>query len=282
MHFLGKIHNATISGYENPYCYQNTEYYVNNNVQFSMCIANNADYLTNGNSITKLISVRGFMPTCRILHLLYWMLTTIGGGNSGNTASSLHQRLHSISSSLPSSSSSSSASSFNAEGGSNLGYNMKDSLFVDIGANIGSCSLHMASLGLPVLSVEPVAEHVQIIMGSLFTNPSFHVDLYHGLVSSSTKTIKAKIISQNNNWGNTSIEELPDSFASEVKDGGGASQHVESLAQYSLDSLLQRKKVSLLKIDCEGCEYEALFGATKVLHKIPIIKMEVIHPTCKL
>lgn len=36
---------------------------------------------------------------------------------------------------------------------------MRDT-FVDIGANIGSCTVHMASLGFPVVSVEPVQQHV--------------------------------------------------------------------------------------------------------------------------
>jgi 2-polyprenyl-3-methyl-5-hydroxy-6-metoxy-1,4-benzoquinol methylase len=40
------------------------------------------------------------------------------------------------------------------------GHRLHRDTFVDVGANIGSCSVHMAALGFPVISVEPVLEHV--------------------------------------------------------------------------------------------------------------------------
>jgi hypothetical protein len=95
-------------------CYQNIDYYVYKNVQFQMCIANNEVYLKEkGTSITKLLLVRHYYPACRVLHLLYWMLTKI------------HVSDH---------------------------HNYKDAYFVDVGGNIASCSLHLASLGLPVVA----------------------------------------------------------------------------------------------------------------------------------
>lgn len=211
----GKISNQTTAGYEN-HCFKATEYFVNNNVQFQMCIAHNADYLNNGNSITNLIMVRGFMPTCRVLHLLYWMLLT------------------------------------SAANGPSHAFFGRDSFFVDVGANIGSCSLHFAALGVGVIAVEPLKDHVSIIMGSLLYNPAFNVELYHGLVSTSTKTISARVVSQEHNWGNTTVEE--------VAGGASSTSDTVTLSQYSLDHLLNRKKVAVLKIDCEGCEYEALLG----------------------
>ena len=42
--------------------------------------------------------------------------------------------------------------------------------FLDIGANIGSCSTHIASLGYPVISAEPVTEHVKTIQGVIIVH----------------------------------------------------------------------------------------------------------------
>ena len=51
-------------------------------------------------------------------------------------------------------------------------------------AIIGSCSVHMAALGFPVISVEPVRQHVDTIFSSISINPTFHIDLqYIGLSS---------------------------------------------------------------------------------------------------
>jgi FkbM family methyltransferase len=230
-HF-GRITNLTAAGFENPTCHTATEYVVSSNTQFQFCIAHDKSYLTNGNSITNLVMVRGFMPTCRVLQLLYWMLLT-------TTATQPMP--------LP-----------------------REAYFIDVGANIGCCTMHLAALGLPVISVEPVNEHVSIMMGTLQYNPAFNVELYHGAISTVTRNIKAKVRSQENNWGNTTVEEAAETDSSS-----------QTLSQYSLDTLIGRKRVALVKIDCEGCEYEALLGARKVLHRIPIIKMELIQPLCK-
>lgn len=204
---FGKLTNDTVAGFANPTCHTATEYFVSSNVQFQFCIAHDQSYLTNGNSITNLVMVRGFMVTCRILHLLYWMLVT-----------------------------------------SHTGYS-REAYFVDVGANIGCCTMHLAALGLPVISVEPLPGHVAIMMGTLQYNPAFNVELYHGAVSTVTRTIHAKLRSQEANWGNTTVEEVSD-----------AETNFQTLSQYNLDTLIGRRKVALVKIDCEGCEYEALAG----------------------
>ena len=63
--------------------------------------------------------------------------------------------------------------------------------FVDIGANIGSCTVSIAALGFPVISAEPVQEHVDTIRGTMALNPSFHIDLNHIGISVTEKKIKA-------------------------------------------------------------------------------------------
>ena len=44
------------------------------------------------------------------------------------------------------------------------GHRLVKDFFVDVGANIGSCTMHMASLGLPVISIEPVQQHVSSLV----------------------------------------------------------------------------------------------------------------------
>lgn len=63
--------------------------------------------------------------------------------------------------------------------------------FVDIGANIGSCSVAIAALGFPVVAAEPVQEHVDTIEGSMALNPSFHIELHHVGIAIAEDTIKA-------------------------------------------------------------------------------------------
>ena len=80
-------------------------------------------------------------------------------------------------------------------------------LFVDIGANIGSCSNHIAALGFPVLAVEPVPQHVKTIQGTINLNPSFHIDVREIGMSSVEKVMNVTFGHGARNWGATVFEE---------------------------------------------------------------------------
>lgn len=69
---VNPISNATLSGTING-CPHKSQYYVNQNVQFNMCMGLKPQDLKNGMSIIDLINSRGYLPTCRIIHLLLWM-----------------------------------------------------------------------------------------------------------------------------------------------------------------------------------------------------------------
>jgi FkbM family methyltransferase len=81
-------------------------------------------------------------------------------------------------------------------------------------------------------------------------NPSFSIDLHYAGVSYEERHIKANFGHGARNWGASEFHEVTTS---------NASYEVE-LELRSLDRVLGTKRVSLLKIDCEGCEYEALKG----------------------
>ena len=49
------------------------QYFVNSNVKFPMCLGNTDQDMKNGMSIINLIQSRGYLPTCRVMHLMMWM-----------------------------------------------------------------------------------------------------------------------------------------------------------------------------------------------------------------
>jgi FkbM family methyltransferase len=229
-----KIPSNILEGGENA-CFQTFYYYVNPNIQFHFCLSQSKEYNRNGRSITELVKGRGYMPTCRVLHLLLWMLQQVNDKYSP----------------------------------------AKDYYFIDVGANIGknslalsplffvffflsfflsvphtgACSMHLAALGLNVISIEPIEEHLKIINGSLTLNPSFKVDAIFGGISTENRKMKAQLYQQATNWGNSALTEVKPNEAFDME-----------VDLYAVDSLAKGKTVSILKIDCEGCEYEALLG----------------------
>jgi hypothetical protein len=58
-------------------CWQPFYYFVTPNIQFHICLSQSKEYQRNGRSIIELIKGRGYMPTCRVLHLLLWMLEQV-------------------------------------------------------------------------------------------------------------------------------------------------------------------------------------------------------------
>ncbi len=74
-HHLGMT-NATLAGFERG-CKHKSQYFVTKNLQFPMCMGQTDQDLKNGMSIINLIYSRGYLPTCRVLHLMLWMASEI-------------------------------------------------------------------------------------------------------------------------------------------------------------------------------------------------------------
>lgn len=75
-HGSGAVSNYTLTGTITGCKHQST-YFVTSNVQFPMCMGQTDQDLKNGMSIINLINSRGYLPTCRILHLLLWMSSVV-------------------------------------------------------------------------------------------------------------------------------------------------------------------------------------------------------------
>lgn len=119
--------------------------------------------------------------------------------------------------------------------------------FTQYPAFTGSCTVHMAALGFPVVSVEPVQEHVNTIRGSIEINPSFNIELHHIGLSSEDRQIRANFGHGARNWGASEFHEVAENATFEAE-----------LKLRTLEHVVGHRRVALLKVDCEGCEWETI------------------------
>lgn len=149
------------------------------------------------------------------------------------------------------------------------------SLVLDIGANIGAHTLHLAQLVGPnglVMAFEPTDFAFRKLSRNLELNPSLaaRVEAHHCFLTANDGT------------------SVPDAIYSSwplVREEGLHAQHLgremltESARARSLDSVLSDRsdgKVQLVKLDVDGYECDVLHGATAMLRDArPIFVMEL-------
>lgn len=165
-------------------------------------------------------------------------------------------------------------------------------VYVDIGANIGACSMMMASLGHRVIGFEPTPPTFVALSSALAgnaPNPSWDVRLVNAGVSNASG--RAIIQVQPHNAGGA----LTTGVSEDGQERVHASAHQAnaqagrfaissrwqsfSIALTTLDEAVH-EPVDLMKMDCQGHELRALLGATHLINTlgVRVIKFEFFPP----
>lgn len=136
---------------------------------------------------------------------------------------------------------------------------------VEVGANIGVHTLHLAKLVGPqgmVLAFEPQRVLFYLLCANLALNEQFHVRAYGLAVGDSVGLAKVPPVNygRDGNFGGVSLS---------TADAAGEDVQLVTLDRFTLPSL------QLLKIDVEGMEREVLLGARETIarHR-PLIYVE--------
>lgn len=142
-------------------------------------------------------------------------------------------------------------------------------IVIDIGAAIGDYSIHTA-FGRPrtvIYAFEPYPESYQLLLKNLTLNAIDNVFAFQEAVWSQSGRLALNL-----------IEEEPLKIASQSPSEMAETNDVMMVEAVTLEQVLERQalvKVDLLKLDCEGAEYEILMKApAKTLAKIQRIVME--------
>lgn len=143
-------------------------------------------------------------------------------------------------------------------------------LAVDIGANIGVCTVAMARAVGPggrVESFEPAGRTYEQLKKSIALNQLNNVSAHQLAVSNETGKLTLKI--PRDVSGNASAFERP----------GSTDVDIETVQVVKLDDFLAQsssKPVRLMKVDAEGSELVALQGAKKIIQRDkPVLIIEV-------
>ncbi len=142
-------------------------------------------------------------------------------------------------------------------------------VFVDAGANIGTCSLVMGYHGIPTYSFEPNPQNLFYFNQSLLANPAFTIGLYPmGLGATSQKL---PIFMEPGNAGNSVLNKPIHTRRISTP------SHIVEITTLDQMTALRPWKRILLKMDVQGFEERALRGATGLLKRgaIKAIKTEV-------
>jgi FkbM family methyltransferase len=152
-----------------------------------------------------------------------------------------------------------------------VGQVLPDWTVVDIGAGIGEFTVLAARLcpAGQVYAFEPLARSFELLKENLAINGITNVQALNLAVSSESRMLSR-------------VEARMDSVSTRYSgnsDGdGGDKARTESVQALPLEAIVERLPghwCDLLKVDCEGCEYDLLLGSHRdVLNRIGRISME--------
>jgi FkbM family methyltransferase len=144
---------------------------------------------------------------------------------------------------------------------------------IDVGANIGAFSLLAASLGAKkVIGIEPVTKTFNIFQSNVKRSGLSSIIALKNVVSAEHGKY-FQISNDNDNAGANSMYNVAEN-----------SEMVRSLSLTTILKMIEGNNI-LLKLDCEGAEYDVLLNATQEeMDRINEIVLEIhtdLHPTFK-
>lgn len=150
----------------------------------------------------------------------------------------------------------------------------KRGLFVDVGANIGACSMLMASKGHRVVAFEPVPQTFRALASAFGANnfaPGATITLVNAAASTSAGV--STINSHRKNAGHSFTTGRNESAMA------GPGFDAFNIAVVAMDDIVH-ETVDLMKIDTQGHELKALMGARTLLgmHGVRAIAFEFSPP----
>ena len=147
-------------------------------------------------------------------------------------------------------------------------YQFKDSsVFLDIGANIGSVSLYVDNFNkvrdednkIKVYAVEPEPNNLHLLNENIKYNPIENITVVNNAIWH-----EEKMVSISNRGGNSSIVDLDED-----------SSEVLAITLETLFSTYDIKEVDVMKIDIEGAEFDLILNTpAEILAKINYLVLE--------
>jgi FkbM family methyltransferase len=161
---------------------------------------------------------------------------------------------------------------------------IKDGAVIDVGANIGTFSIHLATLNrdVEILAFEPQRLVYYQLCANVLLNSARNICAFQLAVGSSKGTVDVPLLDPYREKFPGSVTLDPAVAAVRATIPGIAetepnlrAQSFEIVELATLDELMAGKAVSFMKIDVEGMELAVLQGATAVLdHSRPVIFAE--------
>ncbi|HVY01969.1 MAG TPA: FkbM family methyltransferase [Candidatus Nanoarchaeia archaeon] len=146
----------------------------------------------------------------------------------------------------------------------------KESVVIDIGGHIGSFAILAGKIAKQgkVYSYEPFQGSYKILSENILLNELSNVKAYNlAVTGNKNKTIKLY------------IKTIGEDFAGNSLYGSGENVTVNTTNLAKIFSFNKIKRCDLLKIDCEGAEYEILYNTPrKIFDKINNIALEYHTP----
>jgi FkbM family methyltransferase len=136
-----------------------------------------------------------------------------------------------------------------------------DGLFIDVGANIGYCSLIASKHYSNVIAFEPIPENFKLLEKSISDNKITNIKVISKCVGQPTEQ-KLELTTFLTNMGGTrNINNTKKQNVSHLQTGSTAEYDVISLDEFTKDI----KSIAMLKIDVEGHELQVLNGFSEGL-----------------